>query len=216
MVTRHGYIHRYIWFVAGILINSFGIAVITRAALGTSPISSTPYVLSLRFQPSLGQFTFAMNTLFILMQAVLLRREFKPVQCLQILVNVVFSVFIDISMSLLSWLQTDSLAVQVPVLVLGCAVLAFGISIEVAPDVLVVPGEGIVKAIARVSHKKFGTVKVAFDVTLTSAALLLSFLFFHRLRGLGIGTIISAVIVGKLVGICNKRLPLIAHIAAIR
>ena len=40
---------RYGWFTAGVLLNAFGVALITKAALGTSPISSLPYVLSLRF-----------------------------------------------------------------------------------------------------------------------------------------------------------------------
>ena len=38
---------RYLFFVIGVMINSFGVALITKAALGTSPISSVPYVLSL-------------------------------------------------------------------------------------------------------------------------------------------------------------------------
>ena len=52
-----------------------------------------------------------------------------------------------------------------------------------------VPGEGIVQAIAVVTGRQFGNVKTAFDATLVSTALLLSLLFFHRLQGLGIGTI---------------------------
>ena len=64
---------RYGWFTAGVLLNAFGVALITKAALGTSPISSLPYVLSLRFPVTLGQFTFLMNMLFILAQVLLLR-----------------------------------------------------------------------------------------------------------------------------------------------
>ena len=59
---------RYGWFTAGVLLNAFGVALITKAALGTSPISSLPYVLSFRFPVTLGQFTFAMNLFFILGQ----------------------------------------------------------------------------------------------------------------------------------------------------
>ena len=71
---------RYGWFTAGVLLNAFGVALITKAALGTSPISSLPYVLSLRFPVTLGQFTFLMNMLFILAQVLLLRKDFRPVQ----------------------------------------------------------------------------------------------------------------------------------------
>ena len=97
----------------------------------------------------------------------------------------------------------------------GCAVLGFGISVEVAPRVLMVPGEGIVQAIAVVTGRQFGNVKTAFDATLVSTALLLSLLFFHQLQGLGIGTIFSALAVGRFVDLYNRRLPLISRISAL-
>ena len=209
------YLPRYLWFLAGVLINSFGVALITRAALGTSPISSLPYVLSFRFPVTLGQFTFAMNLFFILGQVLLLRRDFQPIQLLQVAVNAVFSAFIDVSMELLSWLEISSLPMAVLVLVLGCAVLAFGISVEVAPRVLMVPGEGIVQAIAAVTGWRFGNVKVGFDAALVATALVLSLLFFHRLQGLGAGTILSALAVGRFVNLYNRRLPLISRISAL-
>ena len=209
------YLPRYLWFLTGVLINSFGVALITRAALGTSPISSLPYVLSFRFPVTLGQFTFAMNLFFILGQVLLLRRDFQPIQLLQVAVNAVFSAFIDVSMGLLSWLEITSLPMAVLVLVLGCAVLAFGISVEVAPRVLMVPGEGIVQAIAAVTGWRFGNVKVGFDAALVATALVLSLLFFHRLQGLGAGTILSALAVGRFVNLYNRRLPLISRISAL-
>lgn len=210
------HIFRYIWFVVGVLINSFGIALITKAALGTSPISSVPYVLSFQFPFTFGQITFVLNMVFILVQFLLLRKEFQPIQFLQIAVNVIFSACIDFSMKLLSWFQIDNIYLQFFALILGCAILALGISIEVAPDVLLVPGEGIVKAISKVGKKPFGTVKVIFDVTLMLTALALSFLFFHQLKGLGIGTIVSALIVGRFVNLYNKRLPMIPWIAGLK
>ena len=196
---------RYGWFTAGVLLNAFGVALITKAALGTSPISSLPYVLSLRFPVTLGQFTFLMNMLFILAQVLLL----------QVAVNVVFSLFIDVSMGLLSWMEVGVLPMRLLALAVGCAVLGFGISVEVAPRVLMVPGEGIVQAIAVVTGRQFGNVKTAFDATLVSTALLLSLLFFHQLQGLEIGTIFSALAVGRFVNLYNRRLPLISRISAL-
>ena len=214
-MKQHHYVSRYLWFVLGALINSFGVALITQAALGTSPISSIPYVLSLRFPITLGEFTFILNLVYILGQIVLLRRVFQPIQLLQIAVNVIFSAFIDVSMNLLSWLQPDHIAVKLIALILGCAILGVGISIEVAPDVLVVPGEGIVRAMTQVSGKRFGSVKVLFDCTLVAIALILSFLFFHGLNGLGLGTVISALIIGRFVNLYNRYLPLIPYLRSL-
>lgn len=209
-------IRRYIWFVLGVMINSLGIALITKAALGTSPISSLPYVLSFAFPLTLGQFTFLVNLIFIAGQIVLLRREFAPIQLLQLVVNVVFSGCIDVSMNLLGWLQPQNAVLQLVSLVAGCAVLALGISIEVAPGVLMVPGEGMVSALTHATKRRFGSTKIAFDVTLVATAAVLSLLFFHRLQGLGLGTILSALLVGRLVNMYNRRIPLISAIARLK
>lgn len=112
MHSKKTALSRYGWFTAGVLLNAFGVALITKAALGTSPISSLPYVLSLRFPVTLGQFTFLMNMLFILAQVLLLRKDFRPVQLLQVAVNVVFSLFIDVSMGLLSWMEVGVLPMR--------------------------------------------------------------------------------------------------------
>lgn len=48
-----------------------------------------------------------------------------------------------------------------------------------------------------------------------STALLLSLLFFHQLQGLEIGTIFSALAVGRFVDLYNRRLPLISRISAL-
>ena len=209
-------IERLVWFSAGILINSFGIVLITKGALGTSQISSIPYVLSLQLPSiSFGMFSFIMNMVYIVLQALLLRRQFKPIQLLQIVVNVVFSVSIDVFMAMRSFYAPQQLFTRVLSAVAGCIVLAFGISVEVAPDLIMVPGEGIVAAISKVSGRRFGSVKVMFDVTLILIAALLSWLFFGNIVGVGVGTLLSAVSVGQFVNLINRHVPLLQHIRAL-
>lgn len=143
---------RLVFFALGVVINSFGVALITLGNLGTSAISSVPYVCSLQFPMfSFGVTTFIWNILLILLQVVLLRRDFKPSQFLQIMVNVLFSAMIDVSMAILGVLYPTMLWEQFLCIGLGCVALAFGIVIELAPNVVVVPGEGVVRAIAKVS-----------------------------------------------------------------
>ncbi len=204
---------RYAWFMLGVCVNSFGVAFITKAALGTSPISSIPYVLDLASPLTFGETTFILNMVYIALQIVLLRRDFQPIQLLQIVVNVVFSALIDVSMGLLTWLNPTTLPLQLGSLALGCAILGFGVAVEVAPNVIVVPGEGIVRAIAAVTQKPFGTVKTCFDTTLVAVACIMSFAFFGHLNGLGAGTVISALLVGRLCNLFNRHVPLLARIA---
>ena len=164
---------------------------------------------------SFGMFSFIMNMVYIVLQALLLRRQFKPIQLLQIVVNVVFSASIDVFMAMLSFYAPQQLFTRVLSAVAGCIVLAFGISVEVAPDLIMVPGEGIVAAISKVSGRRFGSVKVVFDVTLILIAALLSWLFFGNIVGVGVGTLLSAVSVGQFVNLINRHVPLLQHIRAL-
>lgn len=196
---------RYFYFLLGLFINSFGIAFITKSALGTSQISSIPYVFSLYFTNlSFGTTTFIFNMIYILLQIMILRKNFRPFQFLQIIANIIFSMFVDLGMFMMNWFQPETFVIRFMSLIIGCIILALGISIEVAPDVIMVPGEGIVKAISDVTHKEFGLIKVYFDVTLIVIASLCSFVFFHSLQGVGLGTIISAITVGKFVSMINR------------
>lgn len=193
----------------GIGINSFGIALITKSALGTSQISSVPYVMSLKWSSlSFGVWTFLFNMLFILLQILLLKKEFKPIQFLQIPANIIFSYLLDVSMLALQGFQPNVLPLRFVSLLVGCFVLALGIAVEVAPNTVTVPGEGIVRALSVVVKRSFGTVKVYFDVTLIVIAVILSFLFFGSLQGVGIGTVVSAVTVGRFVNLINAHVPL--------
>lgn len=63
-------IKRYLVFVIGLFINSLGVSLITKASLGTSPISSIPYVLSLKLPFTLGEFTIFFSVFLIILQAI--------------------------------------------------------------------------------------------------------------------------------------------------
>ena len=98
---------------------------------------------------------------------------------------------------------------------MGCAVLAFGICLEVASQVLMVPGDGIVKAIAQTAKIRMGTAKVAFDSTLVVMALCVS-LFYggdQTFAAIGVGTIVSAIAVGRLVNFFNRHFFFIERLA---
>ena len=96
---------RYLVFLAGLFISSLGVSLITKADLGTSPISAIPYVLSLHFPLTLGQFTVAFSLFLILLQLLMLRRRFKAEHLLQIPISVAFGAFIDLTMVLLAFLE---------------------------------------------------------------------------------------------------------------
>ena len=197
---------RYIVFLIGLFINSLGVSLITKADLGTSPISSIPYVLSLNFPLTLGQFTIAFSLLLILIQLVILRRNFKAEHLLQIPISILFGYFIDLTMVILFFVDPQTYLSSVIHLLIGCVILGFGVYTEVLADVAMLPGESFVRAVSSTWKTEFGSTKVAFDVSLTVIAAVLSLIFSHRLDGVREGTIIAALLVGFIARLFGRRL----------
>lgn len=197
---------RYVFFIVGLFVNAFGVSFITKSQLGTSPISSVPYTLSKGLPLTMGGFTFLLNMILIIGQVAFLRKDFQKIQFIQIPVSVAFGYFIDLTMSLLSFLHPTTYIFKITFLIIGCAILALGISMEVIANVVMLSGEAFVKAISSKLDKEFGSIKICFDVTLVIAASIISFAMFRKLVGVREGTIIAALIVGLIAKFFNKIL----------
>ena len=198
-------VKRYLFFVVGLFVNSMGIALITRANLGTSPISSTPYVLSL-WHPalSLGMFTLFFSLFLIALQLIVLGRRFPKHFWLQIPVSFLLSAFIDLSMSIFFFVDPQFYPLQILSLLIGCLVLGFGVFMEVAANVVMLPGECTVKAITMRWHTDFGKTKICVDVTMVVVADVLGFVLCGTLTGIREGSVISALLVGLIARTVGK------------
>ena len=122
-------IKRYAIFLIGLFINSLGVSFITKADLGTSPISSIPYVLSLKFSWTLGEFTIIFNVFIVLLQLILLRKKFKLEYWIQIPVTFLFGYFIDLTMFFLDFMNPQQYILKILALLVGCLILGFGVYI---------------------------------------------------------------------------------------
>ena len=197
---------RYLIFLVGLFVNSLGVSLITKANLGTSPISSIPYVLSLNFPFTLGNFTIFFSVFLIALQLIILRKNFKLEHILQIPVSIIFGYFIDLTMILFSWVNPEAYIMKIVYLLMGCLILGVGVYMEVLADVVMLPGESFVRAIVLTWKTNFGTTKICFDVSMSVIAAVLSFVFAGRLAGVREGTVIAALLVGFIARLIGKKL----------
>ena len=196
---------RYLIFLVGLFVNSLGVSLITKANLGTSPISSIPYVLSLNFPFTLGNFTIFFSIFLIVLQLIILRKNFKLEHILQIPVSIIFGYFIDLTMILFSWVNPEAYIMKIVYLLIGCLILGVGVYMEVLADVVMLPGESFVRAIVLTWKTNFGTTKICFDVSMSVIAAVLSFVFAGRLAGVREGTVIAALLVGFIARLLGKK-----------
>ena len=197
---------RYLIFLVGLFVNSLGVSLITKANLGTSPISSIPYVLSLNFPFTLGNFTIFFSIFLIVLQLIILRKNFKLEHILQIPVSIIFGYFIDLTMILFSWVNPEAYIMKIVYLLIGCLILGVGVYMEVLADVVMLPGESFVRAIVLTWKTNFGTTKICFDISMSVIAAVLSFVFAGRLAGVREGTVIAALLVGFIARLIGKKL----------
>lgn len=206
------YIKRYIFLVVGLAIMSFGVAFSINAELGTSPVSSIPYVTSEISGLSVGTTTIIVNTIMVLLQIVVLRRRFKLIRLLQIPVCVVFGLLIDVAGLCIEAVVPDNYFMQWLLCVCGIVLVAVGVAFEMSAGVLTLAGEGLVQALCTVLPKvKFGYMKVMVDVSFVVIAVELSFIFLHELQGVREGTVAAAIFVGLIAKFLNRFISPVAN-----
>ena len=200
MTDKTELIKRYIFLLAGLFVNGLGVSFITKAG----PITSIPYTLSLGFTPTVGMFTLVFNIFLVILQVILLRRNFQLQNLLQLPIIALFSFFIDLTMSLLGFMQPETYAMKVVSLIVGCLILGFGVFMEMVANVAMLPGEATVRAVSDVFSTDFGKTKIAFDSSMTVIAAILSFIMFKHLDGVREGTIVAAILVGFIARLFKK------------
>lgn len=198
---------RCLLLLAGLAIMAFGVAFSIKASLGTSPISSVPYVVSLFTPLTVGTATITMHCVFILLQILILRKDYHPIQLMQLPVAFFFGYLTDFGVWAVQGIGCDTYWQQLIVCLIGILLVAVGVSFEVKAGVVVLAGEGVVLAICKVFPKlKFGYMKVGFDVTLVVIACILSIVFTGRLQGVREGTVAAALLVGLITKQLGKLL----------
>ena len=192
---------RYLMFLIGLLFNAFGVAFITKADLGTTPIAALPYTLSLLMPKlTLGNFTILISMLLIASQILILRNKGSLFDIiLQIPISFLFGYVIDFSMWILLNFTPQIYIIKFISLLIGSIIISFGAYFEVVGDVTMLPADGLSRAISIITNIEFGTIKIIADSSQAIIALILGIIFLHELAWVREGTIIGALLIGNMV-----------------
>ena len=201
---------QYFFCAAGLILISFGVALTTKAGLGTSPISSIPYTLSLILPGlSMGTWLILFSIALVLIEIILLKGKMPAKSWIsQLLISFPVGWLIDAAMWLLTPFNPELYLVKVLAVILGCVIISLGAYLCVSASLLVLPGDGFVQVLAQVTGKSFGGVRVISDTTQILIAAVLCLIFLHALVGVREGTIIAAILVGSIVKIFARILPI--------
>ncbi|MDO4461270.1 MAG: DUF6198 family protein [Bacteroidia bacterium] len=209
------FIWQHVLLLLSLYVMTLGVAVCVRSQLGSSVISTIPYVMAsagtiIDGVPSLtiGGYTIIMNAIFVAAQIMILRRKFEWVQLFQLVIGFFFGMLIDLNMAVTEWLESSDLWINALVQIAGCSILGIGIAMEVKCGSVTMPGEGITIAIHKITGWPFPKAKIRVDITLVAIAVVLCFVLLGSWQWqiVGVGTLFAMVYVGIVVRMVNRHL----------
>lgn len=197
---------KWIVYILGIQLLAIGIICNTRTQLGVAAFSSIFYALSKIFGMSLGQASMILYVILIVLQVILHKRITRLI-LLEIPFSIVFSFVTDFYDYVIGF--HDLLPVQAFLLLCAAQIAnSLGVYLTVQCRIAVTPVEGMVSAISDVFHLKFSKVKNYFDLSMILITVVMCLLLRRPVYGIGVGTVISAAVVGRLISLWEKWLPL--------
>lgn len=205
------WIARVFMYALGLLILAFGVAFSVNSNLGVSPVNSLPYVVSLIVNQSLGTCVTVIFIGYILLQILILGKDFQWINLTQILCSTLFGEFVDLAKMIVGDFAIPTYAGKLVMLTISMVLIAIGISTYMGVKLVNMPMEGLTAAIAsKFPGAKFHNVKVIVDCVAVGTGVVLSFVFLGGLFGIREGTILSAMLIGKIIPFANKlTLPII-------
>lgn len=218
------FVWQHLLLIASLFVMTLGVALCVRSMLGSSVISTIPFVMELAGESgmapgmTIGEYTYVMNFILVFLQIMVLRRRFQFVQLFQLVIGFLFGFLLDINMFLTSGVVCGGLFSQLIVQILGCVILAIGISFEIRCGSVTMPGEGLPVAISRSSGIPFPKVKIMVDVSLVVIAVAIGYLYFGRWMWnvVGIGTLVAMILVGAIVRFIDPRMNWFSQVVCYR
>ncbi len=195
---------RILVLLTGLFCIAFGVALTTKSDLGVAPSAAIPYVLCQITPLSMGVWTTVINIFMVLLQILLLRKNFQPIQLLQLIIVFIFGYFTDWTLSLLDFMNIDAYAYKMIFTLIGCALMGLGVYFEVEAGLITLSSDGLTSTIVSKYHIDFGLTKNIIDGSQVVISAICSLIFLHSFFGIREGTIISAILVGVFVQIYNK------------
>ena len=193
-------------YLIGLFVASFGLALSTKAGLGTSPVASVAYSVSLiDTHMSFGMWLNVWSLIQTAVEILLLKRKCKPLQIvIQTALAFVYGYLTDFSGWLTRSLTADTYPIQFLIMLLGCFVVGLGIWIQFKGGVAMLPGEAMNRAISMVTGKRYENVKIFFDVLYIILAAIICLAAFGKLEGVREGSIIAALLIGNIIKLYNR------------
>lgn len=193
-------------YIASLAILAMAVTIAINSKLGVSPVNSLPFVLAHVLNVPLSTSIIIVYTFFVLLQIAILRKEFKPYLLLQIVFAITFGFFVDFFKFVLGDFALPTYPGKLVMVLFSALCIGIAVAMYTSVNLLPLPMEGLTSAISAAFKGKIKShiVRLACDSTLVLTAISLSMIFLGSLVGIREGTVITALLVGPIVGLAQR------------
>jgi uncharacterized protein len=202
--VRSEWIKRVLFYVLGLFILAFAVSISKKSTLGVSPVSSVANSISLAFDIDLGVTTALVFCVYVLVEVILLGKEFKIIQILQVPCAVMFGYFVSFTGSLIASWVPETYIEQFSMILLSTVMVAVGFKLYLHANLIPQAGDGLVNVLVEKTGKSQALVKNVFDICSVVLAIVVSLIFTGKIQGVREGTVIAALGVGRVLALLNK------------
>ena len=182
-----------------VIINSLGVVLMLHSGSGISAISSVPYAFSEVFPAlSLGTWTYIFQGVLVL-TLMIMRRKFVPSYLFSFVVGFAFSEMLNVHKLWVDTLPT-SIPERILYFVISYILLCIGIALSNRCGLPIIPTDLFPRELSEITKIRYSRIKVSYDVICLAITGVMTVLLLGHLDGLGIGTILAAFTMGKVIG----------------
>ncbi len=188
-------------YFLGLVLLAFGASLMTRADFGLSMIVAPAFIISEFFSfMTFGMAEYLFQA-FLLILLVIFVRRFKFTYLLSFLTAVCYGLMLDGCLYLLAFLGEINIAVRIMFYLIGLFTTSLGVAFMFHTYISAEVYELFVKEVTERFGWKIGVVKTVYDCTSLVLSVVMSFAFFGfgHFKGIGIGTLICALVNGRLI-----------------
>ena len=194
---------RAVLYLLGIVVLAFGIVLNTKASLGVSSIITISYSIAHIWNLNFANTSLVMYSSFVIIEMILrgIRKEKREfwLSILQIPFSIVFTRFMNIFDNMLPDFKTaydgafwGSIGGRFVVLLAAILLTGWGVVLTVNPRLVPNP-----------AGKSMGLTKNIFDISCVAITCILCLIANGKIIGVGIGTIASMLLIGRVIAITN-------------
>jgi len=199
-------VKRIIFYLAGLVVMAFGIAIAVKADIGVAPGSVLPYAVSRLTPLTVGLCSTLFHVFCVLLQLVITRRLSINL-VFQFPLAYVFGFLLDLFISMMGF-SISNMVFRVLLLLAALFIFSFGIRIIVGANILLAPPDGLARSLGNAFGWPMSKGKLAFDIIVTVLALLLTLIIAgNAFMAVNIGTVICAIGTGPIIGLFTRLFP---------